>query len=106
MWARAQLWGWGGLRLNEYGVCIEMEKVKINVSELYAHQGQAKLSSLYEYEESCLKQAGLGTDVILTGNGPIWMYLRLAHALHGKVRSLYYESPVTGLVEIFNHNPY
>jgi hypothetical protein len=33
------------------------------------------------------------------------MYLRIAHALHGIARALYYESPVTGRVEIFNHSP-
>ncbi|MFW5961163.1 MAG: CRISPR-associated protein Csx3 [Desulfohalobiaceae bacterium] len=82
------------------------EDICIDVQKLYASSGQAKLSQIQEYEEKCQQMAGQGTDVILTGAGPIWLYLRLAHVLHGKVRSLWYESPVTGRVEIFNHNPY
>ena len=78
----------------------------IDVSQLFAHHGQAKLSFLEEYEKACLELAGQGKDIILTGPGPIWLYLRLAHTLHGKARSLGYDSPVTGVVEIFNHNPY
>ncbi|SPE58794.1 conserved hypothetical protein [Verrucomicrobia bacterium] len=46
-----------------------------------------------------------GAEVTLTGNGPVWLYLRLAHALHGRARKLLYDSPVTGPVEIFNHDP-
>ncbi|HWO42691.1 MAG TPA: CRISPR-associated protein Csx3 [Candidatus Eisenbacteria bacterium] len=34
-------------------------------------------------------------SVVLTGQAPIWMYLRIAHALHGKARRLLYSSPVT-----------
>lgn len=44
--------------------------------------------------------------VLLTGPGPIWLYLRLAHALHGKVKKLSYSSPVTGEVVIFDHDPF
>jgi hypothetical protein len=47
-----------------------------------------------------------GSDVTITGNAPIWLYLRIAHALHGRARILTYNSPVTGLMEIFNHNPH
>ncbi len=46
-----------------------------------------------------------GKEVILTGPAPVWLHLRLAHALHGRVRRLLYDSPVTGPVEIFNHDP-
>lgn len=80
--------------------------VTIDISMLYAQQGQAKLSMLDTYEEACLEMAGTGQNVVLTGHGPVWLYLRLAHALHGKARSLAYDSPVTGQVEIFNHDPY
>jgi hypothetical protein len=52
------------------------------------------------------KLAGNGNAIILTGPGPVWLYLRLAHALHGKAISLHYDSPVTGPVEIFNHTPW
>jgi len=50
--------------------------------------------------------AGMGQDVILTGQGPVWLYLAVAHALHGVAKSLTYDSPVTGKVVIFNHNPF
>jgi hypothetical protein len=83
-----------------------MSEIVIDVQELYRHSSQAKLSDMPKYEAKCLELAGQGTDMVLTGAGPIWLYLRLAHALHGKARSLWYESPVTGRVEIFNHNPY
>ncbi|MDD2220150.1 MAG: CRISPR-associated protein Csx3 [Desulfoplanes sp.] len=80
--------------------------ITIDVSTFYAEQGQAKLSLLKDYEDACLGLAGKGTEVVLTGPGPVWLYLRLAHTLHGKARSLFYDSPVTGKVEIFNHNPF
>lgn len=83
-----------------------MQTIMINVQNLYAQSEQAKLSNLKEYESKCLELAGQGNVVILTGAGPIWLYLRLAHLLHGKAIALYYESPVTGRIEIFNHNPY
>jgi CRISPR-associated protein (Cas_csx3) len=47
-----------------------------------------------------------GSDVTLTGPGPVWLYLRLAHRLHGIARSLRYDSPVTGPVVVFDHNPH
>lgn len=83
-----------------------MSAITINVQDLYAHTNQAKLSEIEDYEKKCLELAGQGTEVILTGPGPIWLYLRLAHTLHAKARLLWYESPVTGRIEIFNHNPY
>lgn len=81
-----------------------MSKVEINIKDIYGET--AKLSSLPEYEAKALELAGEGNAVVLTGAGPVWMYLRLAHALHGKAISLSYDSPVTGVVEIFNHNPF
>ncbi|MEW6419599.1 MAG: hypothetical protein AB1480_16045 [Nitrospirota bacterium] len=36
----------------------------------------------------------------------IWLYLKIAHALHGKARKLIYRSPVTGNVVIFDLSPY
>lgn len=42
----------------------------------------------------------------LTGPGPVWLYLRLAHILHGRARRLVYSSPVTGDVVIFDHDPF
>lgn len=83
-----------------------MESVRIDVSQLYAAEGQAKIHCLETYETKCLEIAGTGADVVLTGAGPIWLFLRLAHRLHGKARSLSYESPVSGRLEIFNHDPF
>ena len=44
--------------------------------------------------------------VVLTGAGPVWLYLKIAHSLHGKALKLYYRSPITGDVMIFDHSPF
>lgn len=77
----------------------------LDLSTLYAATEQAKLADLPKYEAAALAQVPPGADVTLTGHAPVWLYLRLAHVLHGRARILAYDSPVTGLVEIFNHNP-
>ena len=77
----------------------------LDLSALYTATGTAKLADLSSYEARVKQLVPPGSDVTLTGNGPIWLYLRLAHTLHGRVRILYYDSPVTGPVEIFNHDP-
>jgi hypothetical protein len=79
--------------------------MKIDLSELYAATGQAKLADLAAYEARVKELVPPGSDVTITGNAPIWLYLRIAHTLHGRARILTYNSPVTGLMEIFNHNP-
>jgi len=66
----------------------------------------AKLSALPTYIEKALKLAGEGNEIILTGKAPVWLYLAVAHALHGKAKKLTYRSPVTGDVVIFDHNPF
>ena len=66
----------------------------------------AKLQDLMEYVEKAKDLAGEGNDVILTGQAPVWLYLKVAHALHGKARKLIYRSPVTGDVVIFDHSPF
>ena len=66
----------------------------------------AKLSALPTYIEKALKLAGEGKEIILTGKAPVWLYLAVAHALHGKAKKLTYRSPVTGDVVIFDHNPF
>ncbi|MBL6986896.1 MAG: hypothetical protein ISR72_07635 [Methylobacter sp.] len=76
----------------------------IDLSELYDQT--AKLSALPDYEQQAQVLAGDGLDVVLTGAAPVWLYLRIAHVLHGKAKSLVYRSPVTGDVVIFDHNPY
>jgi hypothetical protein len=66
----------------------------------------AKLSALPTYIEKALKEAGEGNEIMLTGKAPVWLYLAVAHALHGKAKKLTYRSPVTGDVVIFDHNPF
>jgi len=76
----------------------------INFQSLYTDT--AKLSLLSEYLEKARTLAGEGNEVILTGAGPVWLYLKIAHALHGKAKKLIYRSPVTGDVVIFDHDPF
>jgi hypothetical protein len=77
----------------------------VDVSTLYTPTGTAKLADLPAYEARLRELVPAGADVTLTGNAPVWLYVRLAHALHGRARKLFYDSPVTGPVEIFNHDP-
>lgn len=77
----------------------------LDLSTLYAATGQAKLADLLAYETAAKAAIPPGTDATLTGPGPVWLYLRLAHALHGHCRSLHYDSPVSGPVLIFDHSP-
>jgi hypothetical protein len=77
----------------------------LDLSQLYAPTGTAKLADLPAYEARVNELVPPGADVTLTGNAPVWLYLRVAHALHGRARTLTYDSPVTGPVEIFNHDP-
>lgn len=81
------------------------EQVIIEVSNLYKETLNAKLSSLNKYIQKAINLAGEGNEVILTGQAPVWLYLKIAHALHGKARKLIYRSPVTGDVVIFDHIP-
>lgn len=80
------------------------QKIVIDVKNIYGET--AKLAGLSDYERQAVELAGQGNDVVLTGAGPVWLYLRLAHSLHGKCRSLRYDSPATGEVVIFDHNPF
>lgn len=41
--------------------------------------------------------------VTLTGAGPVWGYLTIAHALHGRVAKLIYAAPNAPEVTIFSH---
>jgi CRISPR-associated Csx3 family protein len=80
------------------------EPVLIDVERIYTSLGSTALQqNLPHYEQAALRQAGEGCDVVLTGRGPIWLYLRLAHALHGTARSLSYRAPEAGDVLIFDH---
>ncbi len=79
------------------------QHVIINIEELYTET--AKLSELNTYIQKARKLAGEGNEVVLTGAGPVWLYLKIAHALHGVAKKLIYRSPVTGDVVIFDHSP-
>lgn len=80
-----------------------MEKT-IDLSDLY--EEVAKLNKIDIYIEKALTLAGEGNDIVLTGPAPVWLYLCLAHALHGKARKLTYTSPASGDVVVFDHNPF
>ncbi|MDD2466498.1 MAG: CRISPR-associated protein Csx3 [Desulfobulbus sp.] len=76
----------------------------LDLSTFYS--GQAKLQSLPDYEQQAQSLVPDGEDVVLTGQAPIWLYLRIAHLLHGRVKQLSYRSPITGDVLVFDHNPF
>jgi len=76
----------------------------LNLSTYYTET--AKLDQLEDYKQKAIKQAGEGNEITLTGAAPVWLYLAIAHVLHGKAKKLIYNSPVTGEVVIFNHNPF
>jgi hypothetical protein len=80
------------------------EEVVIDVRTLYGDT--AKLAQLEHYVAQALAQAGEGRHVVLTGAGPVWLYLKIAHALHGKCLTLRYRSPASGDVPVFDHDPF
>lgn len=77
-------------------------RVVIDLSRLYNEI--AKLDELPVYLEQAKTLAGEGNGSSSPGRRPIWLYLAVAHALHGKARRLLYDSPVTGKVVIFDHS--
>lgn len=81
-----------------------MAESTIDLSQLFTER--ALISELDTYIQKAKELAGEGSDVVLTGAAPVWLYLKVAHALHGKVKSLTYRSPVTGDVPIFDHSPF
>jgi len=83
---------------------MHADMITIDLKELYGET--AKLARLDEYVQKALELAGEGQEVVLTGAAPVWLYLKIAHALHGKARKLIYSSPVTGEVIIFDHDPF
>ena len=76
-------------------------RVVIDLKSLYGEV--AKLDELPIYLERAKELAGEGNEIVLTGQAPVWLYLAVAHALHGKARRLLYTSPTTGEVLIFDH---
>lgn len=86
---------------------IDGPAMSISIIDIKALYGEtAKLSELDAYLSRVVSLAGEGNEVILTGPAPVWLYLAVAHALHGKARRLIYRSPVTGDVVIFDHDPF
>lgn len=83
---------------------MQVERRVINLKVIYGEQ--ARLAALETYLEQARALAGEGNEVVLTGQAPVWLYLKIAHALHGRVRKLIYNSPVTGEVVIFDHDPF
>jgi hypothetical protein len=77
--------------------------VVVDLSALFGER--ARISELDRYIERVKELAGEGDDVVLTGAAPVWLYLAVAHALHGRAKRLVYRSPVTGDVVIFDHSP-
>lgn len=90
----------------------QKRELTINIEEIYGiTNGNAVKSKIKEYlsKVNQLIDKHNPSNVILTGKGPIWLYLKVAHELHGKVIRLYYKSPNAKTkdsddVEIFNHS--
>jgi hypothetical protein len=85
-------------------VAVTPSQRVIDLKTLYGEA--AKLADLPAYLDQAKALAGEGNDVVLTGQAPVWLYLKAAHALHGRARKLTYLSPVTGEVVIFDHDPF
>lgn len=80
------------------------EKTTLNVEELYGEKALVEQRS--SYIAGALKKTGQSKEVVLTGKGPVWLYLLLAKALHGKVSKLVYSAPTSGDIVIFDNLPY
>lgn len=83
---------------------LSHQHVQIDVSLFYASTGTAKLAEVENYETAAKSSVPPGADVTLTGAAPVWLYLRIGHALHGIARRLCYDSPVTGSIVVFDHS--
>lgn len=84
---------------------MSIDNITLDVSLLYKTTGTAKLSLLDIYIRETVDKAGNGNYVTITGEAPVWLYLKIAHALHGRAARLTYRSPVTGDIVIFDHSP-
>ena len=82
-----------------------MAKITINLSTLYQKTGTAKIAEVPIYIKSVKEEIKAGEEVVLTGAAPVWLYLVIAHALHGIAKKLIYTSPVSGNVLVFDHDP-
>jgi CRISPR-associated protein (Cas_csx3) len=88
--------------------CVVMSanrEILIDLRGLYRET--AKLAESPDYLEKAQALAAEGNVVILTGQAPVWLYLQIAHGLHGKARKLLYRTPsLDNDVLIFNHDAY
>ena len=86
-----------------------MKEFIIDLKKIYEKISgpSAKLNDMDKYIAEAIVDAGEGNNVTLTGAAPIWMYLKIAHALHGKAKRLLYSAPGQEITEfeIFNHDP-
>ena len=78
-------------------------EVVVDLSTFYT--SRAKFSEISSYRQKAIDLAGNDKEVILTGAAPVWLYLDIALALQGKVKSLIYRSPVTGDMVIGDYAP-
>ena len=82
------------------------ETITIDLEKLWSKDETAKLSKKSEYINEAIKLAGKGNNIVLTGKSPVWLYMLVQHELHGITTSLTYDSPVTGKVVVYDHNPF
>jgi len=75
--------------------------VTINIEELYGDI--ALIEKQQEYILDAIRRIGGSSEVILTGRGPVWLYLLIARNLHGSVSRLGYSAPKSGDIVIFDH---
>lgn len=78
---------------------------RFDLSDIYPENDAAALGEGEEYVRAVTDRTPPGATVVLTGQAPVWLYLRVSHALNGVARRLYYQSPVTGRMLIFDHDP-
>ena len=81
------------------------EETIIDLSTFFSPRAKFSEISSYKQKAIDLAVAGNGKEVVLTGVAPVWLYLAIAHELHGKVKSLIYRSPVTGDAVIGDYAP-
>jgi len=91
------------LKMQDETLTVTCREVVIDLSTFFSPR--AKFSELSSYRQKAINLAGNDKEVILTGAAPVWLYLDIAHALHGKVKSLVYRSPVTGDAVIGDYAP-
>jgi len=84
---------------------VDCREIVIDLSTFYTLRAKFSEISSYRQKAIDLAIAGNGKEVVLTGAAPVWLYLDISHALHGKVKSLIYRSPVTGDVVVGDYAP-